>query len=222
MGLNWLDITIICILAAGALDGMLKGFIMSFFNIAGVFISLFAAKYFSGYAVDLIIKNTSIYGSLKVIFDKRMGTMDTIMKNVISMFSTKGTTLSDSMTMAFIGVACFLVIFIFCTIIINIFKNMLKGVVKHTPLIYLDRLLGAGIGLCIAAIFIFIFFAVATPLISIIPHDSAFTAAVGSSKIAKYFFMYNFVIPWVQKMKTMNNSTNLSINFTNILHNIFK
>lgn len=203
LGFNWLDITIICILVFGILDGMKKGFIVSFFNIAGIFISLYVSKLLMGLMSDFIIKNTSIYDELKNSFIKRVAGLDKISLNLLKLFNVKGSTLTDSITIMVINIACFIIIFIISTIIINIFKDILKNQVKKSALKHVDRILGGCIGFIMAAILIFLFFAVIVPFSTIMAKNGTLAIAIEHSKFAKYFYYFNFVIPWLQQT---NNS----------------
>lgn len=196
--MNWFDYVILIVLLIGALDGMFKGFIVSFFNIAGIFISLFFAKYFTSYLADFVINNTSIYDSLNKIFIKRMTTLNPVTMSIIKLIKNKDT--SGSLTTAFINIACFLCIFFMLTILINILKDSVKLKVYKTSLRHIDRAGGFLIGLFKSFIFIFLFFAILTPVIGIIPEKNEFITALGTSKFAKYFFLYNFIIPWIQKL----------------------
>lgn len=208
-GLNWLDLAIICILLFGIFDGMNKGFILSFFNIAGIFISLYLSRFFMSILSDYLIKNTLIYENLKQIFVKRMSGINSISMSILKLFNIKGNSASDSVTIAFIDVACFILIFFISSIIINIFKDMLRSKVKKSALKHVDKLLGGAIGLTVAVIFIFIFFAVLIPLTAVMPKDSSIVIAIGASKIAKYFFYFNFLIPWIQKVNKSEVITTL-------------
>lgn len=70
MGFNWLDFIIIGVLVFGLIDGIRKGLIVSIFNVASIFISLYLSKLFMGALSDILIKNTSIYQSFKDIIAK--------------------------------------------------------------------------------------------------------------------------------------------------------
>jgi uncharacterized membrane protein required for colicin V production len=216
LGLNWLDITIICVLIIGILDGMNKGFIISFFNIAGIFISLYLSRFLMVFCVDFLIKNTSIYDNLRNMFNQRISKLDSLTIGVIKLLNIKGNTLTDSVTKTFINIACFLIIFIISTIIINIFKNILKGKVKKSSLMHVDRFLGGAIGFTVAAIFVFVFFAVIIPLTTIMPKTNILVTAIETSQLGKYFYYFNFIIPWLQKVKSGNTPLTI-INFINYI-----
>lgn len=201
MKLNWLDIAIIAILLFGVLDGIYKGFILSIYNIVGTLIALIAAKYFSPVVAYYIINNTEIYDKLREIFLKRVTTMNSAAFDLIKIFNTKNTPIENTLTLTFINIASFLCIFFIGTIVLNMLRNFIKLSVRKTPIKYLDKLGGAVIGFIKSALFIFIFFAIVTPLVGVMPQNSQLVEAISTSKLAKYFFLYNFIIPWMQKMK---------------------
>lgn len=203
MGINWLDITIVLILSAGALTGMMNGFIVSIFNIAGIFISMIIAKNLSPAAADFIITHTSIYDTLKSLFIKRMSSMNPATLALIRIVNSKNSSMEDTLTIMFINIAVFICIFMISTVILNILRDTLKITVRKTSLKYVDIAGGLVIGVVKAAIFIFIFFAVVTPLMGIMPQRSQLIDAIGTSKFAKYFYQYNFMIQWLQKLNNL-------------------
>ncbi|TDT50480.1 CvpA family protein [Fonticella tunisiensis] len=203
MGINWLDITIVLILSAGALTGMMNGFIVSIFNIAGIFISMIIAKNLSPAAADFIITHTSIYDTLKSLFIKRMSSMNPATLALIRIVNSKNSSMEDTLTIMFINIAVLICIFMISTVILNILRDTLKITVRKTSLKYVDIAGGLVIGVVKAAIFIFIFFAVVTPLMGIMPQRSQLIDAIGTSKFAKYFYQYNFMIQWLQKLNNL-------------------
>jgi uncharacterized membrane protein required for colicin V production len=205
MDFNWLDITIICILLFGALDGMVKGFIVSFLNMAGIFIALIVAKYFSASLSNLIILNTSLYDGLKEVFVKRMDSLDLITINLLKIIHIKNVSIEDTLTIVFINIACFLCIFMISGVIINIVKDSLKIKVRKSSLKYVDKFGGFAIGFIKSTVFIFLFFALVTPVVGMLPKNSNIFLSIESSQFAKYFFIYNFVIPWFEKINNFKD-----------------
>lgn len=200
MGLNWLDIGIIILFMVTCIDGMNKGFVYSCFNIIGVFISLFAAKLLTPGVSRVVIGSTSIYNSLRGLFEKRIGSLSKASMSLLQLLNIKDTAIGETLTIIFINIACFICLFMISTILINIFRDSLRKIIKKTPAKYIDKIGGLVIGIIKAGVFIFVFFAVITPLLGLLPQSSELVAAIGTSKLAKYFYMYNFIIPWMQKI----------------------
>lgn len=200
MGLNWLDIAIIILIIVTCIVGMNKGFVNSCFNIIGVFISLFLAKILTLSVSKFIIDSTTIYDSLKSLFEKRVGSLSKASLSLLQLLNIKDAAIGETLTIIFINIACFICIFLISSIFINIFRNSLGRIIKMTPIKYLDKLGGAAIGLIEAGVLIFVFFAVITPLLGLLPQSNELVTAIGTSKLAKYFYMYNFIIPWMQKI----------------------
>lgn len=200
INLNWLDLVIIVVLIMGILIGLSKGLIGSVLNFAGVFIALIGAKYLTARVSGFIISNTSFLKSIKMVLDKKIATLGTEIFTLFKLFNIQRQANTENLAALFISVVCFIIIFCFIMILINLIIKVLKITVKHTPLIYFDRLGGAAIGLIMAAIFIFIFFAAVTPFTGVLSSDRGLALAIGTSKFARYFYLYNFVIPWLQKI----------------------
>lgn len=200
MGLNWLDIAIIILIIVTCIDGMNKGFVYSCFNIIGVFISLFVAKIFTPFLSKLIVESTPIYNSLKGLFEKKVGSLNKASLSLLQLLNLKNEAIGETLTIIFINITCFICLFFITTIILSVFRDSIRKLIKMTPVKYLDRLGGIGIGLIKAGIFTFVFFAVITPLLGLLPQSNEVVIAIGTSKLAKYFYMYNFIIPWMQKI----------------------
>lgn len=203
MGLNWLDIVIIISFMVSAMNGMNKGLIYSCFNIVAVFISLFISKLFTPSVSKLIIETTPIYNNLKKLFEKRVGSLNKASLSLLQLFNIGDSTISETLTIIFINIASFICIFLICSFLLNIFRDSLKKITKKTPLKYIDMLGGFIIGSIKACIIMFVLFAVITPLLGLLPQSNELVTAIGTSKLAKYFYMYNFIIPWIQRITYM-------------------
>lgn len=200
MGLNWLDIAIIILILVSCIDGMNKGFVYSCFNIIGLFASLFVAKLLTPTVSKFLIESTSIYNSLKSLFEKRVGSLSKASLSLLHLLNIRSTSIGETLTIIFVNIACFICLFLICSILLNIFRDSLRKLIKMTPVKYIDRLGGIVVGLVKAGVLIFIFFAVITPLLGLLPQSNELVIAIGTSKLAKYFYMYNFIIPWMQKI----------------------
>ncbi len=200
MGLNWLDLAIIILIIVTCIVGMNKGFVNSLFNIIGLFISLFLAKIFTPSVSKFITDNTTIYQGLKSLFEKKAGSLSRASLSLLQLLNIKDTAIGETLTIIFINIVSFICIFFIFSIFINIFKNLIGRIIKMTPIKYLDMLGGAAIGVIKAGVLIFVFFAVITPLLGLLPQSNELVTAIGTSKLAKYFYMYNFIIPWMQKI----------------------
>lgn len=200
MGLNWLDIAIIILLIVTCIVGMNKGFVKSCFNIIGVFISLFLAKIITPSVSKFMIDSTTIYKNLESLFEKRVGSLSKASLSLLQLLNIENGAIGETLTIIFINIACFICIFLISSIFINIFRDSLGRVIKKTPIKYIDKLGGAAMGLIKGGVLIFVFFAVITPLLGLLPQSNELVTAIGTSKLAKYFYMYNFIIPWMQKI----------------------
>ena len=151
--------------------------------------------------VNFLMQNTSMYDILKHTFEKRISNTDHVSSSILKLFNIKGSNINNVMTTIFFHTACFILIFFISTIILNIFKGFLKSKIRKSPIRYIDKLLGGVIGLTVAAILIFLFFALIIPLITVMPKNSSLVMAIDASEFAKYFFYFNFILPWLQSAK---------------------
>jgi uncharacterized membrane protein required for colicin V production len=203
MGLNWMDVTVIVVLLAGALSGMAKGFILSIFNIVGMFISLILAKYFTPAASVFIINNTSVYQKLRELFMNRMSTINPSTIQLLRFFSNNSIVIEDTFTMIFINIAVFICIFMISTLIINMLRDSIKFTVRKTPLKYIDIAGGFLIGILKSTILIYMVFAILTPLMGLIPQKKQIMETIDSSFLARNFYYYNFILSWFEKINQM-------------------
>jgi uncharacterized membrane protein required for colicin V production len=198
--LNWLDIVIIIVLFLGIFIGYAKGLIESVLDVVGVFAALLGAKILAEPVTVFIIKNTHFLDSIKAVLDKKIASGGMNLFLLFKLFNSKNPPDTESLSALFISIICFVALFFLLNIMIRIIKKILKITISHTPLKQLDRLGGAVIGLVIASLLIFIFFAAVTPLTGIIPSDRGLALAINNSRFAQYFYLYNFIIPWLQKL----------------------
>lgn len=200
MGLNWLDVAMVVFIVVMCLDGMNKGFVHSCFNIIGLFASLLAAKLMTPFAAEFLRNNTQIYNSIKAVFEKKAGSLSRASLSLLQLFDIEDAAIGEALANIFINIICFICILVIFVVVLSFFRDLIKGLIKNTPVEFLDKLGGLGIGIIKAGIWIFVFFAVITPLLGLLPQSNELVDAIGSSRLAKYFYMYNFIIPWMQSI----------------------
>lgn len=200
MGLNWLDVGIVILIVVTCLDGMNKGFLFSCFNIMGLFVSLFIAKLLTPFAAEFLRNNTQIHNSLKTVFEKKVGSLSRASISLLQLLDIEDGAIGEALANIFINIVCFICILVIFSIVLSFFRDFIKRLIKNTPAEFIDKLGGLGIGIIKAGIWIFVFFAVITPLLGLFPQSNELVDAIGSSKLAKYFYMYNFIIPWMQRI----------------------
>lgn len=200
MGFNWLDFTIVLIIVIICIDSMRRGLIYSFINLIGMFIALYVAKVFTPIVAKILLSITPVYSTLKTLFEKKVTSLGKGSISLLKLFNIKDSTIGEMLATILINLGCFILIFLLCYFFINIFRETIKGIINKTPIKYVDRLGGLIIGLIKSGILLFIFFAFVTPVIGLIPQNEGLVNAIGTSKLAKYFYMYNFIIPWMQRI----------------------
>lgn len=70
--MNWIDIGIIIILVVHALNGLNKGFIISLFGVASIFIAAYISKLYYPYLISYIYANTTVYQNIEKFISKRV------------------------------------------------------------------------------------------------------------------------------------------------------
>jgi uncharacterized membrane protein required for colicin V production len=197
-GFNWLDALIILILLIGAADGYAKGLIVSLFNIAGFYISLMITRYFSSPLTDFIISHVPVYNSINAAVTGRIKTLNPLTITTFKLFGLETDTAASVASRTIVNAISFIILFFTVLIVMNIIRDILKITVHSTSLKPIDKLGGIAFGFIGSVLFIFVVFAVATPFIGVFSKGTMIIDAIGTSRLAKYFYLYNFIIPWLE------------------------
>jgi len=195
LNLNWLDIAIILVLALGAISGYKRGLIVTIFNTLGVIAAIIAARFISNLISTYLIEHTRLYD---IILEKVIEKMETIKPITITAFKLvnldRGTA-AEVLAGSIMNIIVFLIAFIIALIALSLLKNTLKAIADKTPVGAVDKLAGMFIGLVMALIFVFVFFAVAAPFSGLAANGTVILDAISTSRLARYFYLYNPIIP---------------------------
>lgn len=194
LNLNWLDIAIILVLALGAISGYKRGLIVTIFNTLGVIAAIIAARFISNLISTYLIEHTRLYD---IILEKVIEKMETIKPITITAFKLvnldRGTA-AEVLAGSIMNIIVFLIAFIIALIALSLLKNTLKAIADKTPVGAVDKLAGMFIGLVMALIFVFVFFAVAAPFSGLAANGTVILDAISTSRLARYFYLYNPII----------------------------
>lgn len=199
MNFNILDIIILVLLAIGAINGAIQGLVVSVLNFASIFLSLIFANTLIRPVSDYIINNTKIDEYITQLISKKIQSVNPIAASVLQIFKSNRVTAINALTLSFINIVIFILIYFALNFLLNLIIRIAKISISKSKLKYIDGIGGMIFGLIKVFIYIFLFFAVITPIMGIVSEKNWLIVEIGNSKLARYFYLYNFIIPWIQK-----------------------
>lgn len=203
LSLNWLDIAIILVLALGAFIGYKRGLILTIFNTLGVIVAIIAARFITNPISTYLIEHTSIYEKILEKVTEKMGTLKPITLTAFKLIDLDRGTAAEVLAGSVMSVIVFLAAFLICLIAVSLLKHTLKAIADKTPVGDIDKLAGMLIGLVMALIFIFVFFAVVAPFSGVVANGTVILDAISTSQLSKYFYLYNPIIPWIENTNSI-------------------
>lgn len=199
--MNWLDYLIILVYIIGLLRGYGKGIIKNVFNIVSMFVALVLSWYFTMPAVKFLVENTNIYANTRKVMQGRITKLDPITIDAFKLFDLSGKETIDMLSRTVLNAGCFIGIFIVLSIVIAVVRNIMSDIIKHGPLSWVDKTVGACLGVFFVTVLMFVFFAIAPTFAGLLKQGDILINAIGTSKLAKYFYLYNFMIPLIENIK---------------------
>lgn len=225
--MNWVDISVIIILAISSITGFYQGFVLSVFNLAGVILSYIIARLYYPLIAQFILNNQNLYEKIRgfvdrgiySIFEDKLNTfepspmleglrlpkplIDNISKSpqlntYVSEFSDAMlNTMSEALTRIFIDVISLIIAFIIVRIGMIVILRFLN-IFTELPLIkQFNKLLGFSFGFIKGLLIILIIFAILTPIISISP-EGFLSKGVFESNIGYYLYHNNILLKYLK------------------------
>lgn len=195
LNLNWLDIAIILVLALGAFSGYKRGLIVTIFNTLGVIAAIVVAKFITGPISTYLIEHTRLYDKILEKVTEKIGTLKPITMTAFKLADLDRGTAAEILAGSVMSIIVFLAAFLIALIALSLLKHTLKAIADKTPVGAVDKLAGMLIGLVMALILIFVFFAVTAPFSGVAANGTVILDAISTSRLARYFYLYNPIIP---------------------------
>lgn len=199
MNFNILDIIILVFLAIGAINGTIQGLVASVLNFASTFLSLILANILIRPASDYIIKNTKIDEYITQLISKKIQSVNPVAAGILQILKNSRLSAINALTLSFINIIIFILMYFTFNLLISFIIRIAKISISKSKIKYIDKIGGLIFGLIKVFIYIFLFFAAITPIMGIVSERNWLITEIGNSKLAKYFYLYNFIIPWIQK-----------------------
>lgn len=195
--LNWLDVAAILIVAAFALDGLLKGFILSVFNMLGFFIAIYAGKIVAPLVSSYISDNTGIDESIKEYLTDKAGVLDAVPASVLHIGEGSGLQVSAVLTWVLLTVICFIAVFLAVRLALYMIAAALDMAARLPVLKQFNKMGGLIFGVVKGVVVLYIIFAILTPILPLLMPGNPLVQAVSQSLFAANFYKYNIIIPWL-------------------------
>jgi len=187
--MNWLDIILLVVLIKSALQGFLRGFVLSAFKTAGVLVALFMGIFYRDEAVSLL--------KTKLAMDKYISSI--IISPAIKEYSALEVMNVKNILDLLLAAMGFLLIFLLVQLIFLIPAYFINGIIKLSRLTLLDRLMGTLFGVARAALWFALLSAVTSPFLLLFP-GSILEKGIGSSYILNNLRFLDFISPIVVKL----------------------
>lgn len=194
--LNWMDILTVLVLVFYAVNGLLKGLIVSVFRIAGFFISLYAARLLAPIISGLITGNTGIYSGLYDYFGTKIPN-DPTLATAFNIIGANKSDINGSLTSLFITIASFILAFLVIKLILLLVERVLNMTSRLPVINQFNKAGGFIFGIVKGIIILYIVFAVLVLLTPVLEPDNVIIQTVNSSILAVNFYKYNFIIQWI-------------------------
>ena len=214
--MNIVDLGIIILLAIGFLIGWYRGFLVTVLNVASYVLAWIIS--FAGYSslASFILQKTNFDNTLlyftagvEKLSDMTVANVDintlsseriTEMMNdniLNQVFADQGiTTMSDYFNQTIINLSLSLISFLIIFIAVRLISIFVIGLVDHVvhlPVLkQFDSLLGGGVGILQAAVFVCIIFAIVPIAMSVLPLEN-FNNLIQSSFLGRLFFNGNII-----------------------------
>jgi len=196
--LNYLDIAALAVITMYAVDGLLKGFVLSVFNIAGFLIAIYISRIASISFAEYIKLNTGIDDVINNYITEKYNDFNPGITSVMGIFTDGKQGFENTVTSAIILILSFILIFFVIKIILSIVANMLDAAARLPVIKHFNRIGGFIFGALKGAIILYIFFAVITIVMPFISSPNIITTSLDSSVFASNFYKYNIVIPSIK------------------------
>ncbi len=228
-----MDIVIIVIILLSAVNGLIKGFIITAFNLVGYIVAGIIAKLYYPFLATFIKDNTGIFVKAKDWVSEKVnetigtfeGSTDT--SSILDIFklpngikegmvdnieaqnqlatadSSLGNTIATSLTDVFISIISIIIVFVLARIVLAYLIRLLDVVARLPVLKQFNKISGLILGLLKGILIIHIAFAILTPIILTSP-DGIVAKSTHDSEIGQYFYTNNLIIKVLKENGIIN------------------
>lgn len=202
--MNYLDIIILVVLVLGVISGIRKGLIVSILNIVSLIATCILSFALTGVLSKVILKHTSLAAGINSLVTERLNSLDAFTVIVINKLKVDGMSPNEFLTVGFINVATFIILFLVITIFMGFFKQGIRRTIKKSILGPIDSLLGGVLGFVKWILILMVVFAFVTPIIPLIHANNQFYTLINGSLFAESFINYNFITTLINNFINTN------------------
>lgn len=195
--LNWLDISALLIIAVCSLDGLLKGFVISVFNIAGFVVAILVAKAAAPGLALYIAGNTSIDDTISNYIVAKYNNISSGISPALKIFGNSKLGFENVLTSEIVLVLSFFLAFILAKIVLSVIANILDTAARLPVIKQFNRLGGFFFGALKGVFILYILFAVFTFIVPLFSPSNIILTSLDGSVFASNFYRYNFILPWI-------------------------
>ncbi len=225
--MNIVDYITILIICVCTIDGIVRGFVLSFFNLIGFVVSIYIAKTYYPVVSKYVLSNTNLFSRISDFVNDRVFTItkgiqdfdnsetvlnifklptpikESMIENAQtfnganSIVNNTQGYMSSNLTTLLINLLSIFIIFIVVRFLIYILTNILNTIVKIPILKQFNTFLGLIFGVTKGILIVYIVFAILTPIVSMFPH-SYIADKTTCSTIGCFFYYNNIIINYLK------------------------
>lgn len=186
--MNVIDIIILVIIALTAFSGYHRGFVLSFLGLVKIFLSIIVTRMIYPYAIEFLTQSTGIYKSLN----------DFLSPKISNLISETSLFTADTITGLIINLLVIMVIYSLINMVLSIIVRSIDKLFTLPILNTVNKSAGLLFGLLKGALFIFIIYALLTPVIALNP-QSPIALLTRNSVLAQYFYRPEFLTNYLKE-----------------------
>jgi len=195
--LNWMDILVIVVIMIFAIEGLVKGLVLSLFHTLGFFGAYVVSKYTSEFITAYICSNTYIDDALN---NWLADNMKANLLSVSNFYAVDVYRAGSDLCRTLILITTFILVFVCAKMLINILGECLNLAARFPVIKHFNGIGGLFFGTIKGAFIIYMGFALAAYVIPFMDSENILIQGLKTSKFAVNFYTYNFIIPWIEGM----------------------
>ncbi len=221
--MNYIDAAVLLIVGYSCFQGYRRGFIKTLFDTLGVIVAFFLSKELYYLVEDFLMDNTKLFMKVHDFVEKKSSikiiesldnaiTIPTELQNIFSaIIKTGDLTQADTIQIFVNNISIivvrsisFIITFLIVYALLVALSNLINLIFKLPILNITNRIFGAGTGFIKGIIFLYIIFALTSPLIGFM-QDNGISKGVLDSESSKIFYDNNIILNYLNYKGFYNN-----------------
>jgi uncharacterized membrane protein required for colicin V production len=224
--LNTFDLILASLLVINTAKGLFKGFIMTAASLTGMVLSLIAARIYYPWLADILKTNLNISGFIERLAIKTVLTnppsgngfaklplpphiqemflpsLENIENMAAEGIQNLQALLIERLTEVIFNLISFFIILFIVSVAIKIFAAFLQSMLVNDLIKGINRMLGLAAGFLEGGV-LGLVFVIAASFVLTLGNFQGMLLSFQSSRLVPYFFMYDFITPWLTRLMNL-------------------